>query len=124
MCKRGKIDNPFKAAADLFLLIGKALSQQERLQDVLIAAFVAAPSWTDARDRFDRMAKQVTKLTSTQVAMIIAAFKSNNQLHGSIYLHNKNRRLLKFLERTTGREFEIDGKVIREVKQDDDDLPF
>jgi len=105
-------------------LIGKALSQQERLQDVLIAAFVAAPSWTDARDRFDRMAKQVTKLTSTQVDTIIAAYKTNSQLHGSIYLDNKNRRLLKFLERTTGRKFETSGKVIREIKQDDDDLPF
>lgn len=122
--QRGKIENPFKAAADLFPLIGKALSQQERLQDVLIAAFVAAPSWTDARDRFDRMAKQVTKLTSTQVDTIIAAFKVNNHLHGSIYLDNKNRRLLKFFERTTERQFKIDGKVIRELNQDDDDLPF
>lgn len=91
---------------------------------MLIAAFVAAPSWTDARDRFDRMAKQVTKLTATQMGTIIAAFKNSVQLHGSIYLDNKNRRLLKFLERTTGREFEIDGRVISEIKQDDDDMPF
>lgn len=122
--QRGRIENPCKAAADLFPLIGKVLSQQERLQDVLIATFVASPSWTDARDRFDRMAKQVTKLTGTQVDTIIAAFKANNQLHGSIYLNNKNCRLLKFLERTTERQFKIDGKVIRELNQDDDHLPF
>lgn len=114
--QRGKIDDPFKAAADLFPLIGKALSQQERLQDVLINALVASPSWTDARDRFDRMAKQITKLTETQVETIIAAFRASNQLHGSIYLDNKNRRLLKFLERTTGKEFQVDGKVIKEVR--------
>jgi hypothetical protein len=122
--QRGKIDDPFKAAGDLFPLIGKALSQQERLQDVLINAFAASPSWTGARDRFDRMAQQVNKLTDAQIETIIAAYRSNNQLNGSIYLDNRHRRLLKFLKRTTDRDFMIDGSVIREVKQEDDDVPF
>lgn len=123
--QRGKIDNPFKSAADLFPLIGKALNQQERLHEVLINSFIAAPSWTDARDRFDRMAKQITHLTEAQVETIIGAFRTNNQLNGSIYLDNRNRRLLKFLERTTQKEFKIEGKSIREVKPDpDDSLPF
>lgn len=123
--QRGKIDSPFKSAAALFPLIGKALGQQDRLNDVLVNAFVAAPSWSDARDRFDRLVAQVNQLTDVQLETIIAAYKANNQLHGSIYLDNKNRRLLKYLEAATGRDFEIEGKVIREVKaNDDDDIPF
>jgi hypothetical protein len=65
------------------------------------------------------MAEQVSKLNSTQLDKIIAAFKSNSQLHSSIYLSNKNRRLLSFLKKTTGRDFIIDGKTIKEIGRED-----
>src|SRR5690606_13514258 len=120
--QRGKIDNPIKAASDIFPLIAKALGQQDRLQEVLVSAFVAAPSWTDARDRFDRMVKQVDKLTEAQLEKIIAAFRTNDQLYDSIYLVNSNNRLRKFLEKATDREFEIEGRVIKVVTSED--APF
>jgi len=124
--QRGKIDNPCKAAADLFPLIGQALSRQERLQEILISSFVDSPSFTDAKARFDRMAKSVEKLTEAQIEQIITAFRSNDQLYNSMYLDNQNKRLKKFLDRATGREFEVSGREISEVKQETDaeNVPF
>lgn len=124
--QRGKIDSPYKAATDLFPLIGEALSRQERLQEILISSFTASRSFIDAKARFDRMAKLVDKLTEAQVEQIIAAFRSNDQLYLSVYLDNQNKRLRKFLDRATTRKFEVRGREISEVKSlaDDDDVPF
>ncbi|WP_370169506.1 toll/interleukin-1 receptor domain-containing protein [Sphingobium abikonense] len=124
--QRGKIDSPSQSATDLFPLIGKALGRQDRLHEILIGSFVAAPTYIDAKARFERMADSVEKLTEAQCERIIAAFRANDQLHNSMYLINRNNRLKKFLERGTGREFEINGREIKELKEDADldDVPF
>ncbi|MDE2404901.1 MAG: toll/interleukin-1 receptor domain-containing protein [Sphingomonadales bacterium] len=123
---RGQIDEPLKAAKNLFLLIGKALHRQERLQEVLVTSFTASRNFSEAIDRFDRMKDRIEKLPPQQVERIIEAYRDNNQLHGSIYLANKAQRLLNFLEKTTGKKFERNGNVISEVMPllDDDQIPF
>ena len=122
---KGKIDDPVAAAKGLFPLIGKALHRQERLQEILITSFIESPSWMDAKARFIRMKEGIEKLSDKQVERIIKAYKVNSQLSGSIYLDNQARRLLNFLEKATGKQFEKDGKIISEVVQFDvEPAPF
>jgi hypothetical protein len=130
---RGQQDDPFSAASGLFPLIGKALGKQERLQEVLVSSFVASPSFSDTKSRFDRMNANVTKLTDKQLQQIIDGFYTNDQLYNAGILTSKFQRLRKFLEKVTGREFTIEGRTISEVKRkvprgflDDlgDDVPF
>lgn len=111
---KGSLDSPAASAADLFRLIADALGRRERLQEITIQSFFEAPSFYDAKARFDRMAEIVDKLTDAQLAAITDAFRRNDQLHGAIYLVNHNNRLLKFLERATGRRFEFAGREIQE----------
>jgi len=125
---KGSINTPISSALGLFPLIGKALGKQERLQDILITSFVESPSWTDTKTRFDRMEKAVDKLTPDQVKRIIAGFRTNDQLYQAGHLTSKYQRLKKFLERTTGHSFEIDGNIIKRkavpFDDDDDEVPF
>lgn len=118
---KGQIGDPFSAAKGLFPLIGQALHCQERLQEILITSFVESPSWIDAKDRFIRMTDSVEKLSDKQLERIIKAYKVNTQLSGSIYLANQARRLLNFLEKVSGKRFENDGKIIREVVEEPGD---
>lgn len=130
---RGQQDNPFSAARGLFPLIGKALGKQERLQEVLVSTFIASPSFSDTKSRFDRMDANVLKLTDKQLQQIIDGFYTNDQLYNAGVLTSKYERLRRFLEKTTGREFTIVGRTISEVKHKapagfvddlDEDVPF
>jgi len=114
--QRGTIENASRSASHLFPLIGKALGQQERLQDIIVTSFTSSPSWTEARDRFDRMRELVEELTPTQLERIISAYRTSSQLHGSIYLNNRRQRLKSFLDDTTGRSFDVSGREISERK--------
>lgn len=126
--QRGNKDKPVEAASALYPLIAKALGQRERLQAALVASFVAAPDWGDARSRFDRLNGGVEKLSEKELTAIIDGFYRNDQLHNATYLtHGGHRRLRGFLERTTGKEFEIQGRRIKEVvaqSENLDDIPF
>lgn len=72
------------------------------------------------------MARSVESLTEAQIEQIIKAFRTNSQLHNCVYLDNQNKRLKKFLDRATGRDFEVNGREISELKveADPDDIPF
>ena len=128
---KGSINNPIASAQALFPLIGKALGKEERLQDILITSFIKSPSWSDTKVRFERMAKLVTKLTDEQLLRIIAGFRDNDQLSQCVRLTSHYDRLKKFLERTTGRSFKIEGNRITKLEpapapfdDDDDNVPF
>ncbi len=127
---RGNKDSPFASAKKLFPLVAKALGRQERLQDILIASFVSAPSWSDAKDRFDRMTELVTELTELQVEKIIRGFYVNDQLYNSGYLNPKYGRIKNFLQKTTKEDFVIEGRNIKKIKNNisynimRDDIPF
>ncbi len=127
---RGSTDNPLAAAKGLFPLIGKALGRQERLNEVLITAFCDSPSFSDTKERFNRMDSSVKVLTGPQLQQIIEAFASNSQLHGAGHLTSKYERLRHFLERVVGQKYSVSRGIIKAVKpgaafaDDDTDIPF
>ncbi len=102
--------------AELFTLLSKAVGRHERIQDAIVTAFVAAGDFNDARDRFDVMNNVVARLTDAQLAMIIDGYYRNNQLYGSVYLDSNYRRLVRFLQKATDKEFVIRGRVISETR--------
>lgn len=116
---RGSLTDLHTAARKLAPLLAKALGQQDRLQAALVASFAASPNWTETRSRFDRMAEVVERLTDQELQLIIESYRKNDQLHAAAYLSYRNHtRLRSFLERTTDKEFEVEGRAIREQ------LPF
>lgn len=128
---RGNIADVNSAALGLFPLIGKSLGRQSRLQEALVNSFVTSPSWSDARDRFDRMEASISELTEQQVRLITDSFHTNDQLYNSAYLTNRYQRLKHFLEKTTRTKFLVEGTEIKEAKVNnsrntslDDEIPF
>jgi hypothetical protein len=128
---RGHANRPIEAAKLLFPLIGEALGQKQRLQEVMVTNFVASPSFIEAKARFDLLDEQTEKLTDKQVAEIVAGFRANDQLQGAGYLTSRYERLRKFMDRTTGKEWKVSGKDISEIRVAaivdtdlDEDVPF
>lgn len=116
---KGSLDNLSAAARRLAPLLAKALGQQDRLQAALVSSFVSSPSWGETRDRFDRLAEMVEKLSASEVNAIIEGFRKNDQLYGATYLTtNGHTRLLRFLKKATGSDYEVRGRNISEA------LPF
>lgn len=120
---RGSLSDPAASATQILGLLTQKLGREDRIQTAAISSFVNSPSWSDVTPRFNRMNTLVKKLSDGELATIIRGFKSNSQLATAVYLNNKYNRLVGFLKRTTGRDFEVDGSTIRELK-DDDDIPF
>lgn len=124
---RGDMDDPASTAKSLYPLISKAVGNADRLNDGLIAAFASASNFDETRDRFDLVVSNIEKLEDSQLAAIVAAYATNDQLYNSIYLNNNHERLKRYLERATGRKFEIGSRHIKELttpKLQDDDIPF
>ena len=113
------------AAPRIYKLLADKLDNRERLQTALIRAFVKSPNFGKAKLRFDRMNKVVSELSDSEVAEIANGFLDNDQLHNATHLSSSYQRLRKFLERTTGKAFVIEGKKITTVIDDGDrDIPF
>lgn len=124
---KGDIADPSKSAGALFSLIGSAVDKKDRLQEALIASFVASPSYTDAISRFDRMSESVENLSESQLIAIATGFYDNDQLHGCVYLCGGKNRLRLFLERCTSKEIEINGRSVKIAdpkKYSIDGIPF
>jgi hypothetical protein len=125
---RGDINHPAASVPALYKLIGEKLGVKERLQDGLVAAFAVSPDFDQARYRFDRMNRHVDHLTEGQLATIVQAYATNDQLYRAIYLNNKYNRLTGFLDRATGQRFVIEGGELRAVKRPayefDAEVPF
>lgn len=123
--QRGQFDDPASSAPAIYRLISEELGAKERLHDGLIAAFVASEDYNQARYRFDRMAANVEKLTDVQLDSIIRGYHDNNALYSAYYLGNQHHRLATYLNKATGREYQISGRDIQLVEPDlDDDVPF
>ncbi|MEA3043152.1 MAG: hypothetical protein QOH47_990 [Sphingomonadales bacterium] len=126
---RGNIESPAASAAAVYELLAEKLGARERLQDGLVAAFADVPDFDQARLRFDRMNGHIEELSEGQLETIISAYRSNDQLYRAIYLNNRYERLVKFLNRATGRRWAIERGEIRELAlrpayEVDDDVPF
>ena len=110
---KSDLKNPAGKCVDIYSHITNKLGVRERLDDALIAAFVKSTSFNEAIDRFDRMQGVIEELSDNQLHKICIGFKKNDQLYGSIYLDNKNKRLSKFLEKTRPLdEISIEGRNI------------
>jgi hypothetical protein len=126
---RIQIAKPLSAARTVLPLVAANLQNEQRMVDMLVSAFVQSPSFTDAKIRFERLAV-ANRLSDANVQSIISGFATNSQLFGAVHLTSKYRRLLSFLERTTGKKFEQRGRQISEVTPaplkapDYDDVPF
>lgn len=121
----GRIDKLGEAARKLYPLLANSLGRQDRLQAALVAAFVGAPDWREARLRFERIESTVDTLSDKELSSIIQGFYQNDQLHDAGYLTHKGHwRLKQFLQKTTGKEFAISGRVIAPLTEPDDDVPF
>lgn len=104
---RGTLENPANSAAKIYKLIGERLGSKERMQTALISSFISSPGFSETRDRFDKMKVAVERLSKEEVELIIEGFRNNSQLHNAIYITNKYCRLTNFLQKTTGKNFEI-----------------
>lgn len=115
----------FKTSQLVKLLVEK-LGRKERLQEALIAAFINSEGFDETKDRFDRMEQEVSKLTEIELGQVLAGYEDNGFLHRAFYLHNKYERLARFLERTTGKKFVVEGGSVKEQKTPvvEDDAPF
>jgi hypothetical protein len=127
---RARLSDPEESVEVICGLLATRVGQQDRLQRAFIAAFVAAPDFNEARDRFNRMDKFVSKLSDEEAEEIVAGFNKNDQLHNAMYLTNSYGRMVGFLNRTTGRTYELgkDRSLTRKkrsvVSTMDDDIPF
>jgi hypothetical protein len=113
---KGRLDLVEEAAPAIYRLLVDKLGQKGRLQQALVSAFAKSPSFDAARDRFDRIYGVVSTLTDDEVGQIQTAYSSNERLHGAYYLKNRYNRLTEFMKRCTGKEFNIDGKELKEVR--------
>lgn len=109
---RGTTSNPASDAAQVFKLVAEALGQGEKVTDGLLAAFVAAPSYIDAKARFERLDSVVTRLSDLQVRRLVAGFNENDQLHGSGYFSNSPFRITRFLKKVSGKSYEIRERLL------------
>ena len=117
-------DNVVEIIPKLYELLAGKLVDRERLQTSLIRAFIDSPSFIETEERFDRMNEVVFELSDAEIADIVEGFRENYQIRQAYYL-TRNERLIRFLDRATGKSFVINGKNIS-VEGDDteDDLPF
>jgi hypothetical protein len=111
---RGTLDNPAQSAVEIYNLLAEKLGEKARLQTAMIASFLSSPKFTEAKLRFIRMNEVVQKITEIELAAIIAGYQKNSQLHNVPYLKNSSR-LCSFLNRTTGKYFLIEGRVITNI---------
>jgi hypothetical protein len=128
---KGRLDRAEAPAPEIYKVLAEKLGQKERLQQALVSAFASSPDWDAARDRFDRMNRTISTLTEDEVDKIQTAYSSNESLYGAYYLRNHYNRLVDFMKRCTGKEFQIDGKELKSRKKVtarrsdmDDEIPF
>ncbi len=107
---KAQIDTPVDTAARIYPILCEALGAKNRMQTGLVTAFVNSPDWGETTKRFDRLSKVVETLTKEELHTIVQAFNANDQLHGAAYLTNHHNRLKIFLEKTTGKKFDIHSR--------------
>ncbi len=104
---RGNISDPASSVGDVFKLVADAVGQGDKVVDGLLQAFVEAPSFIDAQERFNRLADVTTSLTRRQVKRLVAGFNQNNQLYGCYYLRYGGPRITTFLHEVSDRSYDL-----------------
>lgn len=105
--------NMQQTVLDIYKLISEKLGNKHRLQTALIRSFCNSPDFSETKKRFERINSVVETLTSDEVAEISKAFNENTQLHNAGHLVSKYNRLAHFLNRVTGKFYEVSGQEIK-----------
>lgn len=112
-------------AYKVFHVLSKRWKGSEKLKDLIINSFVNVKSYRDVREIFNQLKQisKVMKFNRKEIQIIIDGFNKNPALQQAFYLTNSNR-FTDFLQKQTGKEYEIKNSSIR-IKNDlDDDIPF
>lgn len=112
-----------QTALDIYNLVAEKLGNKHRLQTALLNSFCISPDFTETKKRFDRLSRVVETLTDDEVTSIAKAFNKNSQLYNSAYLVNQNSRLIRFINRVSGKNYERSGRDIRLVSIESS-IPF
>ncbi len=122
---KGRLENTLDSVPEIYTLLAEKLGNKDRLQSAVVRAFLTSPDFVQTKLRFDRMDGVVSSLSDEEVGLIIRGFADNDQLHKAGHLTSKYQRLPKFLKRTTGKDFVIEGNTISIIKEEvDDEMPF
>jgi TIR domain len=123
---RGSLDDPAASAIKIQKLVAERLGRQDRIQQGLISAFLISPDFDETKLRFDRLVAVINELSEAELAQIIEGFSKNGQLYQAGHLVSKYNRLKNFLEKTTIKKFQIEGREIREInkRKSLDETPF
>lgn len=107
---KGSLANPADTAAQAYSVLAEKLGNRDRLQGAIVRSFVESPDWDETRKRFDFMSGAVSKLSDVEVEQICEAYRRNDAVGKAYYLGHYDR-LQNFLNRCTGRVFEVDFKT-------------
>jgi len=119
-----KLSSTKDSVDGIYQTLIKKLGQEERIRKSAVQAFVKSPNFDETKNRFTRL-QSLEKITDIDIQQIIEGFMQNDQLHGSIYLTNQNKRLISFLNNRTGKNYTIQGKQIKILEEEnDDEIPF
>ncbi|MCY3751299.1 MAG: toll/interleukin-1 receptor domain-containing protein [Gammaproteobacteria bacterium] len=111
-------------APELFRALVKVIGQEERHKEILIEAFVSSKSYLNAMANLKRLTQVVYSLNDADINRIKEGYAQNDQLYNCAGIHNSRNGLIQYLERVTGKEFELKDREIIEVKPYTDDIPF
>jgi len=109
---KGRLDDIPSVVKDIYKLLADRLENKKRLQNALVLAFIQSSDFEEAKVRFTRLETHVTSLTEEETNEIIKGFCENDRLNEAYYLINQHQRLLRFLEKCTGKTFEISDNII------------
>ena len=117
-------DNIASVAPELVRAVIKEIGQEERHKEFLIKAFVSSEYFLETMENLERLMQVVDKLNDVDLERIKEGYAQNDQLYNCVGIHNRDKGLIQYLGRATGKEFEFsDGEII-ELKPDCDEIEF
>lgn len=127
---KGNLRRPTDCCDGVFRTIAKRLGgTSKRIGTAAITGLINARSFEEAKHRFKTIEK-FDRLEADEVLRLIEGFRSNQQLYWCHYL-GRDGNLVKFLERTTGKQYRFTGQSVEEIGLNpspadlpDDEIPF
>ncbi len=111
----GDISETASYAAKVFNLVVDAVGQRDKVTEGLLEAFVAAPSWSDAEYRFERMNSFVTHLSEQQERRLVGGYNRNDQLQNCWHISRSPYRIIGFLKKVSGKSYALHERRLVEV---------
>lgn len=119
----GKPDSQEENAKKIWATIEKRLSGKPIFKKSIIQRFINSNSFREAKERFSSVAK-LGNLTEDQVASLVDAFNTNDQISGSYGLKDGNW-FLNILNQSSSKTHVIsDNKVVIPSPKIEDEIPF